>query len=388
MTDRLGQSGLAPRIGRLIAELGFPPESSIRNYFLTGLPGLQLTEAKKLYSIYQRYGELKYLPKMLLLMNAATVLSIFSERQSYQFEANQPDFSNPPLFILGHWRSGTTFLHELLACDPQFIAPTLHQATFPQNFSSRKAMGLVADRVLPDRRPHDNMPMHLDSPWEDETALFSMTLISSIMGNLFPNNYKEFLKYISLEGIERHQLLAWSAAMTAFVKKLQVGMDKRPLLKSPAHTARLHVLKDLYPTATYVHIHRHPDEVFSSTLKMQSHFSASVQLQTPEPGMMENMVLDYYKEVHSSYFKYRGEIPPENLIEIGYQDLKANPIKTLEKIYSALSLQAFDEAVPYIEAFLIARSGHKHRCYTPLAPRVREMLRREWKTVFDEWDYQ
>ena len=29
-----------------------------------------------------------------------------------------------PLFILGHYRSGTTHLHNLLALDPQFAAPS------------------------------------------------------------------------------------------------------------------------------------------------------------------------------------------------------------------------------------------------------------------------
>ena len=30
----------------------------------------------------------------------------------------------PPLFIIGHWRTGTTLLHELLALDPQFRCPS------------------------------------------------------------------------------------------------------------------------------------------------------------------------------------------------------------------------------------------------------------------------
>src|SRR5205085_219832 len=30
----------------------------------------------------------------------------------------------PPIFILGHWRTGTTLLHELMICDERFGYPT------------------------------------------------------------------------------------------------------------------------------------------------------------------------------------------------------------------------------------------------------------------------
>src|SRR5206468_56934 len=39
-----------------------------------------------------------------------------------------------PLFILGHWRSGTTHLHNLLDLDPQFACPNLLQALNPLTF--------------------------------------------------------------------------------------------------------------------------------------------------------------------------------------------------------------------------------------------------------------
>ena len=33
----------------------------------------------------------------------------------------------PPIFILGHWRTGTTLLHELLSLDPRHGYPTSYQ---------------------------------------------------------------------------------------------------------------------------------------------------------------------------------------------------------------------------------------------------------------------
>ncbi len=41
----------------------------------------------------------------------------------------------PPLFILGHWRSGTTYLHNLIVRDDQSARPTLYQVLFPRDVS-------------------------------------------------------------------------------------------------------------------------------------------------------------------------------------------------------------------------------------------------------------
>ena len=45
----------------------------------------------------------------------------------------------PPVFVLGHWRSGTTLLHNLLAVDERFAFPNNYQAIFPHAFLSMEA---------------------------------------------------------------------------------------------------------------------------------------------------------------------------------------------------------------------------------------------------------
>ncbi len=54
-----------------------------------------------------------------------------------------------PLFIIGHYRSGTTHLHNLLALDPQFAAPTFFQTLNPHTFlSTEQWVAPVADRLI------------------------------------------------------------------------------------------------------------------------------------------------------------------------------------------------------------------------------------------------
>ena len=48
---------------------------------------------------------------------------------------------HPPIFILGHWRSGTTLLHNLMTLDPQFTYPNLYHVIYPGHF-------LLTERVV------------------------------------------------------------------------------------------------------------------------------------------------------------------------------------------------------------------------------------------------
>src|SRR4029079_1152655 len=47
----------------------------------------------------------------------------------------------PPLFVLGHWRSGTTHLHNLLTVDERFAFPNNYQVFYPHTFLTTAALG-------------------------------------------------------------------------------------------------------------------------------------------------------------------------------------------------------------------------------------------------------
>jgi hypothetical protein len=64
----------------------------------------------------------------------------------------------PPLFILGHWRQGTTHLHNLLALDPQLAYPTLYQTLYPRTFlTTEGVIPRLGSPLLLRTRPHDNV---------------------------------------------------------------------------------------------------------------------------------------------------------------------------------------------------------------------------------------
>ena len=211
--------------------------------------------------------DLPHLPRALFQTAFSVSNSINARMERRQFgrkiEAAQIE---PPLFILGHYRSGTTHLHNLVALDPQFAAPTLFQVFNPHTFlTTERLMAPVVDRLVARRRSQDEMAQRAGTPSEDEFALCNMTGLSPYMGWCFPGGGAAYERYMTFRDAQESEVARWKLALTTFVRKLTVRNGRPLVLKSPPHTARIRLLLDLFPDARFVHIHRNPYVVFRST---------------------------------------------------------------------------------------------------------------------------
>src|SRR5260370_42206574 len=63
----------------------------------------------------------------LSLTSALNSLLHIVEEVAFSRRVNRVEVNPRPTFILGHWRSGTTLLHNLLSLDPQFAFLNLYQ---------------------------------------------------------------------------------------------------------------------------------------------------------------------------------------------------------------------------------------------------------------------
>ena len=114
--------------------------------------------------------------KYFLTKSVCRLLSLLQpfEDARYRKIADKP-LEMDPVFILGHWRSGTTFMHNVFSCDKHFGYNTTYQTVFPnlmlwgQPFF-KKNMAFL----MPDKRPTDNMELKVDLPQEEEFALANM----------------------------------------------------------------------------------------------------------------------------------------------------------------------------------------------------------------------
>ena len=253
----------------------------------------------------------------------------------------QTEISQPPLFVLGHWRSGTTYLHELLALDPKHIVPNTLECFGPDHFILLEDRLLKRDKTT--KRAMDNVEVSLRTPQEDEFALMNMGIPSPYLRIIFPNAWPiPNLDWLTLEPLTKKQKTQWQKALLLFCKRLTYFKgNKRLVLKSPPHTARIPVIKAIFPEARYLFLSRNPLNVIPSTMKTWELLSRRHGLSQPlEETLVKSFdeALESYQLVHEAYERGKALLNPNQIIEVRYEDLIANPVQTLQNCYDHLGL--------------------------------------------------
>ncbi len=281
----------------------------------------------------------------------------------------------PPLFILGHWRSGTTLLHHLLACDEQFTYPTLYQVLNPHTFlTSEATLGPLITPLLAPTRLIDNVAQNLHVPSEDEFALCVASLYSPYLSFSFPRAYPRYERYLTFRGVSKEEITCWQEALVRFLKKLTLTCNRPILLKSPAHTCRIGLLYALFPDARFVHIRRHPYAVFQSTQHLNTLMTRANQFQHAALEDADDAIIARYKEMYHVYFEERALIPEGRLVELAFEDLEADPLGQIRLVYEKLGLSGFDAAYPRLEHYVHSLDGYAKNAYPDLPMALRQRL--------------
>jgi hypothetical protein len=297
-------------------------------------------------------------------------------------------FVPPPLFILGHWRSGTTHLHNLLSRDARFVSPTLVQVMFPNTFLTlghpiKKVLG----PFLPKNRLVDDMKLSVDEPQEDEFALSILSGKSPYLAYTFPRQWDYYDRYLTLRNLTGAEQDIWLETLDRFVKKLVLHNNKVPLLKSPPHTARIRYILQKYPDAQFVHISRNPYEIFQSTRNMLAIGPPTNQLQRFSFEKVDEVILWRYRAMYDAYLEDRDDVPAGQFCEIRYEALTADPLKEVGSIYEQLGLLGFDRVRPHLIKYLETIGSYSTNSYTPLTESEKRKVARAWAPFFKEFDY-
>ena len=175
----------------------------------------------------------------------------------------------PPIFILGHWRSGTTLLHELLIKDQRFGYPTTYQCYAPHHFLITEwGFRRFGGWLLPRKRPMDEMEVGWKNPQEDEFALLNLGVPSPYQRLAFPEIVSPLLEYLDWDGVSWQQQEHWIRNLRGFLKAVTFASPKPLVLKSPTHTGRISLLASAFRGAKFVHITRDPRLLLSSTMRL------------------------------------------------------------------------------------------------------------------------
>ena len=296
-----------------------------------------------------------------------------------------------PVFVIGHWRSGTTVLHNLMAQDEQFAYPRIYQVSNPHTFLSIPIERIVEQRTHAARtRPMDNVEFDLMSPAEDEFATCPMSIRSHMISWSFLREEPFYDRFLTFRQATPEEYEPWRKAFLWFLKKVIYKYNCcRPLLKSPQHTARIRLLLKEFPDARFVHIHRDPYMVYRSTERLyKTGILPTTFQQVSDPDFVTAGILRRYQEMYDALFEDRKLIPAGQYVELAFEDFEQDMLGSMARIYEGLGLNGYTQAEPKFKAHLETIKDYRKNEHPWLEESLRTRISTAWQREFQEWGYQ
>jgi omega-hydroxy-beta-dihydromenaquinone-9 sulfotransferase len=296
---------------------------------------------------------------------------------------------HPPIFIIGHWRSGTTHLHNLISQDPAFGYLSMYQSMVPDcSLVGGNWLKSLLSKIVPVKRPMDNMTWPIDAPQEEEIALAKTMPYGFYTQFLFPHSTLPlFNKFVLLQDASEAFMREFKRKYYRLLQIATIHADgKQLVLKNPANTARIRLLLELFPGAKFIHIHRCPYDVFASTRNLRSSLLSLTTLQSLDPSNVDNTILELYEGMMQQFFLDRPSIPSGQIVEVGFEELEREPLKVLQRIYEELNLPGFNDVLPAFESYLASQRAYQKNQFQ-LSVQERKLIDRRWAFAFQGFGY-
>jgi hypothetical protein len=294
--------------------------------------------------------------------------------------------ADAPIFIVGHWRTGTTLLHELLTLDERHTGPTSYECLVPHHFLLTEWLAPWMEFLVSKHRAMDNMDLSLQHPQEDEFVLCMLGQPSPYLTIAFPNRPQQDLRYLDLEQLTSRELEAWKQTLFGFVQQVYFRRRKRVILKNPPHSFRIKALLDIFPQAKFIHIVRDPYVVYPSTIHLRKSLYRKHGLQRPTFSGLDEQVLSTYVDLYRKLNEGRKLVDSSRFYELRYEDLIADPEGQMRQLYEHLSLGDFGQYLPRLRQYLSEHAQYETNTYE-LTAEQRAIVAERWGEVIDRYSY-
>ncbi len=309
-----------------------------------------------------------------------------------------------PLFILGNFRSGSTFLHRLLARDSTtftclrtwdiFMMPSISQRRIYQALGRLDAwLGGPAMKFLKrfDARFLGHVRIHkigLFEPEEDEMLLM-YAWSSFFVGILFPfldelPPYQFFDTAIPVA--ERRRIMGFYRACVQ--RHLYATGGRYFLAKNPAFSPKIQTLLEIFPDARIVYLVRNPLNMLPSTLSWLDYaWHVSSDARERYPYRDEVLALTQYWYDHP--LQVLDENPSPRHMILKFEDLIDSPDAIIRDVYSQFDYPRSPDLEKILQdavaETLIHRSDHMYN-YEEMGY-TREQIVQEFAHIFDRFGF-
>ncbi len=336
--------------------------------------------------------EPRYLPRLLLIITLSIISAPLRllETLIWGRILSKTIIDAKPIFILGHWRSGTTHLHNLLVQDKTLGFVSMYQAIAPECcLIGGSWLPQLLSRIIPEKRPMDNLRWPLDAPQEEELPLSKMFPWSFYLSALFPKeNGRALIEAVDFEDTRQNRGVSLEIAYRKLLTIATLRAEGKPLvLKNPVNSARIKFLLRLFPEARFIHIVRDPYSVYSSTMGLRKSLIDIARLQTFDESLFQESTLHNYKTLMLRYLEDRNLIPLGQLAEVHFEDLEREPLKQIKQIYQTLGIETFGSAKSNIKGYIDKQQNYVKNEHQ-ISTEERLLVNKNWGFVFSAFGYE
>ncbi len=310
----------------------------------------------------------KYVVRVVLTVIVGVILEPFRWWESLRWarKIRNTRITEPPVFIIGFWRSGTTLLHSLLCQVPGVSYITTYQTVFPNLILSHSWwFKPIIGKFWPTHRPFDEMKLGLDFPQEEEIAMANLLDVSFYNFLYFPKDFEKFYeKELFMRNLPPAKIEAWKSEYQKMIKKAMINLGgNRFISKSPSNMARIRLILEMFPDAKFIFIYRDPYKSVESFYRFFHEVLVAVQVQESGNILSRTRLTRLYADMIRQYQVEKHLIPPENLIEIRFEEFSKNPLDGLKEIFTKFSLHSYPEAEPFFKSYLDEVSEFRQTSY-------------------------
>ncbi len=311
-----------------------------------------------------------------------------------------------PVFIIGNPRSGTTFLHRLLAKDKQnfstirtweiFFAPSVFQRklvwaiqAIDQKFGGAVQRWLVRQ----EQKTWFNNHMHKVSLWEaEEDESLLLAIWESIFTSVFFPHPDLVRKYAMFDkGVprrERRRIMRFYRSCLRKHLYAHNSPDKKFLSKNPAFSAKVASLYEFFPNAKIIYIVRNPLDTVPSLISWMTYQWS----QFSDPGD-EYIHRDYLVRLAKEWYEYPLEqlekAAPSSYEIVIYDALASDPKGVITNMYAKFGFEVSEDFETVLEQANTAAKTYKsrHRYSLDKIGLTKEQLVRKFRLVIDRFGF-
>lgn len=261
-----------------------------------------------------------------------------------------------PIFLVGWMRTGTTFVHRLLAQDPDTRTMPYWESMYPvppaRGKDERPRQLARVLKQLQSISPNYEAihPMGASEP-EECVALFT-----NVFRTLQYNVQYRVPGYIEwLQGQDAR------VAYGQYRQQLQLVQHYRPhgsrfALKDPTHSVFLDTILELFPNARFVFTHRDPATTMSSLCSLYAYTRALFSDDVDPHALGPELMNSYLPSSLERALALADALPSGRVAHVRHVDVRHDPIATMAQAYQDLGMELSAPARAGMRAMLDAEA--------------------------------